>query len=709
MVKAKEIEQIKQLYELYGFTMSEQSNSDQYLIFFYSNGYFFNVEIIQFKTCDQNIFTKLKNDYEKVGYSVRIIKYESYEKMHEMLFNGFFAVKNINFRLNREYEEFCQLQSAKLFDATYEYIEPECNWNNSGKQHDLVDNILNQMQSPGAQLIIVEAAAGYGKTCTAYEIIKRISEKANYAPVFTELSKNRKAALFRYVLLDEIDRKFTALSSDLVIREIQNGKVPLIIDGFDELISQSSKNMAENNTVTEDNSQTMLDTIAELFQDDSNTKVILTSRKSAIFTGDIFENWVKEHLSDKCTVNRVAIEEPTIRDWLGSEKTDFLENQKIPFTSIVNPILLAFMRSMKMDVFREQCSNAEKVIEYYFESLLERERGRQSLMLTVEEQYAIMQNLAQDFVEFEIVAEELAFIRELFADIIQNKYKEYRDRYVSAEERPTEEEFANKLAGHALLNRVSPRKNDIGFINNFIFGILIGDGIIQEKLSVKEMNNQFIDIACTAYSSRSDEKRDELLKKVFPYIHKLNYEQQLDTEIKLSDTIMHNYSNHYFSNCSFGANTFFDGRYRFENCTFRNCVFKECIIMTSAFRECSFYDCKFYDVEIWRDTSENQKLIFSDKCIGHEDFIREASYEADIEKNDTYEDCILKKYWGTGNRFSKGRLPEMVLLKSQDEEERKGLEEALETLKKKEFLFKSGHYWFIQKEKIKEIKEVLGI
>lgn len=65
----------------------------------------------------------------------------------------------------------------------------------------------------------------------------------NFAPIFTELSKNRKAALFRYVLLDEIDRKFTSLSSELVISEIRNGKVPLIIDGFDELISRSNKNM----------------------------------------------------------------------------------------------------------------------------------------------------------------------------------------------------------------------------------------------------------------------------------------------------------------------------------------------------------------------------------------------------------------------------------------------------------------------------------
>lgn len=79
------------------------------------------------------------------------------------------------------------------------------------------------------------------------------------------MNRDIKAALFRYVLLDEIDRKFTSLSSELVISEIRNGKVPLIIDGFDELISRSNKNMSDPNSV-EDDSQTMLDTIAELFE-----------------------------------------------------------------------------------------------------------------------------------------------------------------------------------------------------------------------------------------------------------------------------------------------------------------------------------------------------------------------------------------------------------------------------------------------------------
>lgn len=700
----KIIEEIEALYELYGFSKVKQS--DDYVVFTYSNGYFYNAEIIKFN--NQIEETKLKREFEETGYSVRIIEYVSLEKTHELLFNGFFAVKNINDRLLKDYELFGELQSKKLLGATYEYVEPKCNWNCEGEQKDLIFGIYEQIQKPGAQLIILEAAAGYGKTCTSYELIKMIADNCtdNFAPIFTELSKNRKAALFRYVLLDEIDRKFTSLSSELVISEIRNGKVPLIIDGFDELISRSNKNMSDPNSV-EDDSQTMLDTIAELFEPGCQTKVVLTSRKSAIFTGDIFEEWKDKHLP-KCNVTRVSIDEPTVSDWIGFEKTEYLEKHGIPFASIINPILLAFMRSMEMDKFEETCSNVENVISYYFNSLLERERERQSLQLTVKEQYRIMEQIAKDFVEFEIIAEEISFIRDLFIEIIHDNYKSYRDRYVAIEERPTEEEFATKLAGHALLNRISPQKNQIGFINDFIFGILIGDCILEDDSILEEMDGKYIDIACTAYASRSDEKKNELLEKVLPQIDRLNYEQQLDTEIKLANTIQRNYESHYFSNRSF-QDVFFDGSYGFKKCTFRNCLFKESIFVTRAFEECSFYDCKFYDIEVIRDTTTNRKLIFSANCVGHEKLMKESAYEEANIVTDNYEQIVLKMYWRKGNRFSRGRLPEMFLLRTPNEETRMGIANALESLKHKNLLYKEGHYWFVNTEKIKEIKEILEI
>ena len=89
--------------------------------------------------------------------------------------------------------------------------------------------------------------------------------------------------------------------------------------------------------------------------------------------------------------------------------------------------------------------------------------------------------------------------------------------------------------------------------------------------------------------------------------------------------------------------------------------------------------------------------------------LEEAAYEKENVIEDNYEQIVLKMYWGKGNRFSKGRLPEMFLLRTPNEETRRGIGEALESLKRKELLFKEGHYWFVNTEKIKEIKEILEI
>lgn len=705
MEVTKEIERVEALYNLYGFTLVAKEES--YIVYTYCSGYFNNAEVIYFGPKDERI-DMVKKTYEELGFLVKITQYTSIDKLHEALFTGFFEITDINRRLHQEYSSFTSLQSKKLYGAEYEYVEPSYYWNNDIRHDNLVGNIINQLEVPGAQLIILEAAAGYGKTCTSYDILKRMAEtvKLEYVPIFSELSKNRKATVFRYVLLDEIDRKFSALSSRLVIYEIQQGKVPLIIDGFDELISRSNPSMDKNGGYEEDESKTMLDTIAELFDGDCKTKIILTSRKSAIFTGSVFKEWVEQRLRN-CTVTRIAIEEPTIRDWLGYEKVDFLEKQSIPFASIVNPILLAYMRSLPFEKFVEECGDVEEVIDSYFKALLSREQERQTLQLSVSEQFDILKALAKFFVEFEMVADELSFIKELFLEIIHDKYIEYRERYLSAEEKPTEEEFATKLAGHALLNRVSATKNLIGFINDFVFGIFIGDMIVNGDINVESINEKFVDIACTAYASRDSKKRMELLGKVIPYIKNMNYEQQLDIELELSKTIQHDYVQHYISNRTFNKEMYFDGEYSFTNCTFRNCTFNECIFMTSAFYECSFYDCRFYNIQVMRDTMDNRKLIFSSNCVGHDELANEAAYELPKSPEENYEKVILKKYWPDSSRLARRSLPERVLLASCDMEERHELENALDNLNRRGMLKKEGHSWVAVTDKIGEIRGIL--
>ena len=74
----------------------------------------------------------------------------------------------------------------------------------------------------------------------------------------------------------------------------------------------------------------MLDTIAQLFKDDSQAKVLITSRKSAIFTGEQFDEWVeRRQLSGLIT--RIELKSPRVKNWIGVEKEQILKEKNMFF------------------------------------------------------------------------------------------------------------------------------------------------------------------------------------------------------------------------------------------------------------------------------------------------------------------------------------------------------------------------------------------
>jgi hypothetical protein len=295
-------QQLDELYALYGFKKDKET--DVAVVYLFSEGYFYNAEIFSKKN-EKNILDELVRTYSDVGYAVRIVNYSNIEETHEKLFEGFFRTKESNEKLLKEYYAFCDSQEKKLGNNKYTYIASDFYFDNKLKQDNIIETLTNKFlqDTNEANLIILEAPAGFGKTCTSYEVINRLSRECKkQVPIIAELSKNRKAGIFQYVLLSEIDRKFSTLSSYLVRTEIKNGRIPLIIDGFDELLSKS---IVDENIENEE-IQTMLDTIAALLTDDSRAKILLTSRKSSIFTGDIFYQWVDTRLSN-CNIMRIQL------------------------------------------------------------------------------------------------------------------------------------------------------------------------------------------------------------------------------------------------------------------------------------------------------------------------------------------------------------------------------------------------------------------
>jgi hypothetical protein len=226
-----EISKIEQIYASYGFEVKK--DDPNLAVFLYKKGRYFGVDIIRLSNSADTLekSNKLKDEYAKIGYAVNVKEAINEDAIEIELFKSFFSYESTRNRLKRKYDEFISKQTKNLIGNKYEYIGSpfelfDGDLNEQPK--NLVKNVLSILLRPQPQLIILEAAAGYGKTCAAYEILNILTnqEERIVSPLFTELAKNRGAKIFRYILLDEIDVEFPTLNSDLVINEIKKGRIP---------------------------------------------------------------------------------------------------------------------------------------------------------------------------------------------------------------------------------------------------------------------------------------------------------------------------------------------------------------------------------------------------------------------------------------------------------------------------------------------------
>ena len=704
-------EEIIKLYVQYGFDVGEETS--EYIVLLSKSGYFQNSEIVKLKKdLPDNIIDK--QSYERLGYSVRIIYYENIDEANTALFRGFFNIRIANNKLLSEYHNFCLQQAKKLAGNSYEYIEGAFFQNGALQDNGLLSKMINIFSSDQRELIILEASAGFGKTCTSFEIICNLIEKfPDNIALLTELSKNRKASVFRYVLLSEIDQKFPTLPSDLVTHEIQKGRIFLIIDGFDELLSKDKLHDVDNASSDFKEAQTMLDTIAQLLPENSKTKILLTTRKSSIFVGEIFDQWAEKRLGD-CNITRLQLAPPTLKNWIGPEKECILKNHGIEIDSLLNPVLLTILRNEPLDNFEQTYQNATQIINKYFELLIEREKTRQALLLEKQEQLLIMQNLAANMVQFDISSDDIDFIKEMILDIISPKIDLYLSRYDSlldsSEIKPTVAEFADKLSHHALLDRISMYSNQIGFLNEFIFGLLIADSVINNILDPTELSGKYLDLAITSYSVKGKKECKILYNKIKKQIDCLTGQKRLNAYLNLLGTLMNSFFDEYIDGINFEAYVYLSKEYKFQDCIFSDCIFNNCSINTDAFKTCQFYNCSFYNVTIMLGEEKDCELSFF-RCQGHEEFAKCAFRKADNEDEsvvENYEQLVLEQFWKPGYEQAEPRRAYRTLLKGFSQKQISQVDDATKSLIKKGILNERVRCLEINFERMDKIKEILN-
>jgi hypothetical protein len=698
-----DIELLKKLYISYGFEMTH--NEHDVLVFSYTKSRYSGVDIIPLTKSNLIIdfANKLKDEYSSLGYAVNLKTIDSNNEAEVELFKSFFSFDSTIARLKRKYNEFNKKQN-RLLDSSYVYIECPFevqNFNNDDV--NLFNIIKNKFASKKAELIIIEAAAGYGKTCTAYEILKDTFTNVNYQiPIFTELARNRGVKKFRYILLDEIDIEYPTLNSQLVVKEIKNGRIPLIIDGFDELLDKVDIDSSIDNSFEE--VETMLDTIGNLLE--HKTKIVLTTRKTAIFTGEEFENWLNKWVS-KFEVTRISLKEPRLKDWLGESKYAEIKSKNIPIQHFANPVILSFLKNLEKEKFDILIENPENLIDEYFERMLKREQERQVLHMPVEKQLEVFKNVVKMLLEFDCTSEDKEFFKSLILDS-NKKLLEYTKTLYSGDDKHTVDTLVDALASHALLDRKGRNENQIGFVNDFVLGSLIGQILIEttvEKIA-NDYSANMIELAVTAYRVQSRKQKSLLWSKIQGNFDKFSKEFVFTCDIHLRETLMRCYSeltiydgtyfniefvnhkilssvffNSYFKNCKFDVN-------ELHGITFINCTFDNCILVNASYIDL------INEVTTIRCIQKKCFILIEKKL----DFTSNDSIIDDFEKE------ILEKLWLISNTKSHHIVK---LGNSIEKSKRKKLYKCLESLSNKKFIDINGIHIHLKTNKIQVIKEIL--
>lgn len=711
------LKKIDKIYELYGYEKIEESGI--YKVYRFKQGMYYAVDIILFDSFE-NLEEK-RNEYAKIGYATEIIIYKSIQDIESRMFNGFFEVSVTSSKLSSKYYNYKKRQEDNLGDV-YNYVpcqykivqgevDVESQRYEDKNDRGIVQKITSALAGDGAHLLLIEAAAGFGKTSTVYEVlITLLNGEDKINPIFIELSKNRQAKIFKHVLLNEFEAAYPYLKYDLIVHEIQAGKIPLIIDGFDELLYNTTTSSGDLSGDYED-VQTMLETIGEVVR--GKAKVLLTTRRTAIFAGDEFFCWAADN-SKNFVTTRYLLEKPTISTWIGDERHKKLNENGIPIAHISNPVLLSFIKNLDSHTFDEFCLNREKLVKGYFEKLLFREQERQSLIIDIDLQMEIFSNLAKNFLEYNISGEEKEFVRDLICLESESILKESLQRYLP-NERPAIEDLAETLTNHALLDRRGSFDDQIGFINDFVFGYMLALAVCKNNKAWIQNNlihEGYVELISNSFKVRNKIHRNCIRKKIELVEEIMDSQTILMADLNLLGKAVHKFENKVFGSLEI-TDGYFSEESKFKNCNFNDCVFNDCNFNISSFDDVTFLNCFFRDCNVSGDQFllDGTRWVLACEDYGNgfiEKFTKIRTLSLDDDLTIDYERKVLEQFWLPGKEKYTPRRKMRTLYKGFEISKRSPITEAIQCLVQKNWITIENDGAIINKNHISDIMERLG-
>lgn len=590
----QDLEKIKQVFDRFEYRLLQETPN--YLVYAAGHNLYLGVEIVSFIDKDSPEISQLVGEYRSANYSVRVCSLEDSDSIEEYLFDWYFQVEWSNQRIRVDYEEYTEAVMAAygikdLAGKKYEYItcpysiDRNNNVDNNVRYDSIIQSLRSEVDGVGTKFIIVEAPAGYGKTSTAMELLNSyVDVQHGIRPFFMSLSKDRQAPTFYYLLVSQINKTFNVrLGDDLVMHYIKAGKIPLIIDGFDELLSEDldkgDLSKASKKGIT------MLSTIAELLKD--NAKIVLTTRKTAVLSGQQFLDWYQK-ISDTEGVEfvRYKLELPQIDNWLSRKRIAKLSSH---IAEMSNPVLLGYLHYLNDTEFDKECLS-ETLIENYISRLLAREIDRQKLPFSVEEQKLIFERLASAYAYEDLTADTRSNVK----DMIVLMSADLLDQYAT----PSKDvlHLANSLANHALLDRKN--ENTIGFVNDFVMGVILGFAMIDTRdASLKDyyqgMSIKFIEKIILSMSASDEEKRGLVWYQVLEQCENLSPELRFLADVKLLHQTSGDYRSAYFDGFQINKTEIGNATSSFSNCHFVNIDFKGGVVSFDRLDNCTFINCSF--------------------------------------------------------------------------------------------------------------------
>ncbi|MFM0296791.1 MULTISPECIES: NACHT domain-containing protein [Paraburkholderia] len=630
-------------YRRYGFTLARDGARDDVLVFTLKTGYFDNAEIIKLSAnaVTENIF----KDFSSAGYACTVRDAKSPEQAEEELFNGFFSVDSTRTRLIDDYRRFTSALVQPYGEkAKYEYIRAPYQIDGKEGQKTPPEEVMSRIDEGRPILFLIEAAAGFGKTCTAQEIVQLLANHEKRLPLYAELSRNRQARIFRYILLDEIDRTFPLLSSSLVQTEIKNGRVAAILDGFDELLRKGEE------SGNFENKEPMLETVSELLT--GCAKIIITTRRTVLFDGDEFHQWLDRH-AGTFSVVRIRIQEPKINDWLPYDRVERLKSAGLNLDAMANPVLLSYLRCIDESAFSAAANEPETIVQSYFEYMLDRERARQDLRMTVQMQSGVLRGIADDMMMKGYTAEQRDYIIKILLETSSKEIELARSQYATSD-RPSREEIANKLASHALLDRSAAEATKIGFVNEFALGNYVAENITANPEWLGD-DLRFIDPAVRSYAPRTPASRQMLYQGLLNSMPFLDERARIEVSSGLIGILPEDLVNGTAEGMELSLINV--GNPGISSFQFNEVIFKNCRFIKSGLSNVTFLNCRFFDCEVLPDDPVGPIYVLggaSSPEIASQlsNALIEDKSTALGSRDNAIERVLLKRFWPIGDSLA---------------------------------------------------------